>query len=36
MGLADDFERRLEQVVEGFFSKAFRSRVEPAEVGRRL
>lgn len=36
MGLADDFERRLEQVVEGFFSKAFRSKLEPAEIGRRL
>jgi hypothetical protein len=36
MGLADEFERRLEQVVEGFFSKAFRSKLEPAEIGRRL
>lgn len=36
MGLADDFERRLEQIVEGFFSKAFRSKLEPAEIGRRL
>lgn len=36
MGLADEFERRLERVVEGFFSKAFRSKVEPAEIGRRL
>lgn len=36
MGLADEFERRLERVVEGFFSKAFRSNVEPAEIGRRL
>ena len=36
MGLADDFERRLEQVVEGFFSKAFRSKLEPAEIGRRM
>lgn len=36
VGLADDFERRLEQVVEGFFSKAFRSRLQPAEIGRRL
>jgi hypothetical protein len=36
LGLADEFERRLEQVVEGFFSKAFRSNLEPAEIGRRL
>lgn len=36
MGLADEFERRLEGVVEGFFSKAFRSKIEPAEIGRRL
>jgi hypothetical protein len=36
LGLADEFERRLEQVVEGFFSKAFRSKLEPAEIGRRL
>lgn len=36
MGLVDEFEKRLERVVEGVFSKAFRSDVEPAEVGRRL
>ncbi|MGH2767937.1 MAG: FhaA domain-containing protein [Actinomycetota bacterium] len=36
MGLAEEFERRLEKAVEGFFSKTFRSRVEPAEIGRRL
>jgi hypothetical protein len=36
VGLADEFERRLERVVEGFFSKAFRSKIEPAEIGRRL
>lgn len=36
MGLADEFERRLERVVEGFFSKAFRSKIQPAEIGRRL
>lgn len=36
MGLVDDFEKRLERVVEGVFSKAFRSDVEPAELGRRL
>ncbi|MGQ0679248.1 MAG: FhaA domain-containing protein [Actinomycetota bacterium] len=36
MGLVDDFERRLERAVEGVFSKAFRSEIEPAELGRRL
>jgi len=36
VGLVDDFEKRLERVVEGVFSKAFRSDVEPAELGRRL
>lgn len=36
MGLADELERRLERVVEGFFSKAFRSEIQPAEIGRRL
>lgn len=36
MGLADEFERRLERLVEGFFSKAFRSDLEAAEIGRRL
>ncbi len=36
MGLVDEFENRLERVVEGVFSKAFRSDVEPAELGRRL
>lgn len=36
MGLVDDFERRLERAVEGVFSKAFRSDIEPAELGRRL
>lgn len=36
MSLLDDFERRLEKVVDGVFSKAFRSEVEPSEIGRRL
>jgi hypothetical protein len=36
VGLVDEFEKRLERVVEGVFSKAFRSDVEPAELGRRL
>ncbi len=30
------FERRLEQLVEGAFTKAFRSGLQPVEVGRRL
>lgn len=36
MGLVDDVERRLERVLEGFFAKAFRSHIQPAEIGRRL
>ncbi|MGH2689322.1 MAG: FhaA domain-containing protein [Actinomycetota bacterium] len=36
MGIADDIERRLERAVDGLFSKAFRSRIQPAEMGRRL
>jgi hypothetical protein len=36
VGIADDIERRLERAVEGFFSKAFRSQIQPAEIGRRL
>ncbi|CAA9235228.1 MAG: hypothetical protein AVDCRST_MAG50-1396 [uncultured Acidimicrobiales bacterium] len=31
-----DFERRLERLVEGVFAKAFRSRLTPVELGRRL
>jgi hypothetical protein len=30
------FERRLEALVEGVFSRAFRSGLQPVEVGRRL
>jgi hypothetical protein len=30
------FERRLERVFEGMFAKAFRSGLEPVELGRRL
>lgn len=30
------FERRLERLVEGSFSKAFRSGIEPVEVGRKV
>src|SRR5438477_1042647 len=35
MGL-QQFERRLERLVEGVFAKAFRSGLEPVEVGRRM
>jgi hypothetical protein len=35
MGL-QQFERRLERLFEGVFSKAFRSGLEPVELGRRL
>ena len=35
MGL-HGFERRLEALVEGVFSRAFRSGLQPVEVGRRL
>jgi hypothetical protein len=35
MGL-QRFERRLERLVEGAFAKAFRSGVQPVEIGRRL
>jgi len=35
MGL-QHFERRLERLVEGVFAKAFRSGLQPVELGRRL
>jgi len=35
MGL-QQFERRLERLFEGVFAKAFRSGLEPVELGRRL
>ena len=35
MGLKQ-FERRLERLVEGAFAKAFRSGLQPVEIGRRL
>jgi hypothetical protein len=35
MGL-QQFERRLERLVEGVFARAFRSGLQPVEVGRRL
>ena len=36
MPLLRDFERRLEGLVEGFFARAFRSGVQPVELGRRI
>lgn len=36
MGIVEEFEKRVEKLVEGVFSKAFRSNVEPSEIGRRL
>lgn len=36
MGLAQDFERRLQRVVEGTLAKTFRSGVEPIEMSRKL
>ncbi len=35
MGL-QQFERRLERLVEGVFARAFRSGLQPVEIGRRL
>ncbi len=35
MGL-EQFERRLERLVEGAFAKAFRGQLQPVELGRRL
>lgn len=36
MGIAQSFERRLEQFVEGFFARTFRSGLQPVELGRKL
>jgi hypothetical protein len=36
MGILRDFERRLEGVVEGLFTKAFRSGVHPVELAKRV
>ncbi|HYH27870.1 MAG TPA: DUF3662 and FHA domain-containing protein, partial [Actinomycetota bacterium] len=36
MGILREFERRLERAVEGAFTKAFRSGVQPVELARRL
>lgn len=36
MGVAKRVERRLEGLVEGFFTRVFRSGLQPVEVGRRI
>jgi hypothetical protein len=36
MGILRDFERRLEGIVEGLFTKAFRSGVQPVELAKRI
>jgi hypothetical protein len=36
MGVAKNLEQRLESLVEGFFTKVFRSGLQPVEVGRRI
>lgn len=36
MGMARSIEQRLEGLVEGFFTKLFRSGLQPVEVGRRI
>ena len=36
MGVARSIEKRLEGLVEGFFTKVFRSGLQPVEVGRRI
>jgi hypothetical protein len=36
LGILNDFERRLEGVIEGIFSKAFRTGVQPVELANRI
>ncbi len=36
MGLLDNFEQRLDQLVNGGFAKAFRDVVEPVELASRI
>jgi hypothetical protein len=36
MGVAKSIERRLEGLMEGFFTRVFRSGLQPVEVGRRI
>jgi hypothetical protein len=36
MAILRDFEHRLERIVEGFFTKAFRSGLQPVELAKRV
>lgn len=36
MGVARNLEKRLEGLMEGFFTKVFRSGLQPVEIGRRI
>jgi hypothetical protein len=36
VGILNEFERRLEGVIEGIFSKAFRTGLQPVELARRI
>ncbi|MGH2724015.1 MAG: FhaA domain-containing protein [Actinomycetota bacterium] len=36
MGILKDFEARLERGIEGFFTKAFRSGLQPIEIAKRI
>lgn len=36
LGILSDFERRLEGMIEGLFTKAFRSGLQPVELARRI
>lgn len=36
MGILKDFESRLERGIEGFFTKAFRSGLQPVELAKRI
>ena len=36
MGILNEFERRLEGVIEGLFTKAFRTGLQPVELARRI
>ena len=36
MGILNEFERRLERVIEGVFTKAFRTGLQPVELANRI
>jgi len=36
VGLLKDLEKKLEQAIEGMFSKAFKSRIQPIEIAKKL